>query len=152
MNHAREIIHRKYQHAGDSEPRPGNSEKNAFDQSYSGNYLFSILPNSDQDKGTKEENVGTTAATDFQESNLFEPLVNTDVDRNVKCQSHRMNVRAWKPSSYISPRTVMAPRSIVLFVAAVVMCFGICAVLLHPQKVGEFAISIRRCVFSYHEQ
>ncbi|XP_043709353.1 squamosa promoter-binding-like protein 7 [Telopea speciosissima] len=152
MNHAREIIHRKYQHAGDSVPHPGNSKKNAFDQSYNGNYMFSIFPNSNQDMGTKEENMGTPTATDFRESTLFEPLVNADVDWNVKCQSHRMNVRVWKPSGYISPTTVMTPRSFVLFVAAVVMCFGICAVLLHPHKVGEFAISIRRCVFSNHER
>ena len=30
---------------------------------------------------------------------------------------------------------------------SIYVCLGMCAVLLHPHKVSEFAVSIRRCLF-----
>ncbi|KAJ4967665.1 hypothetical protein NE237_014366 [Protea cynaroides] len=152
MNHAREIVHRKYQHAGDSVVHPGNLKKNAVDPNYDGNYMSSILSNRDQDRGKKEENVAKTTTRDFQGTSLLEPLVKADVGRKLKCQSQPMDVRLRTPNDYIFSRTVMTPRFLLLSFAAAVMCFGVCAVVLHPHKVGEFAISIRRCLFSNQEE
>ncbi|XP_071705262.1 squamosa promoter-binding-like protein 7 [Rutidosis leptorrhynchoides] len=39
------------------------------------------------------------------------------------------------------------PRPLILAVAVVTVCFGICAVVFHPQKATTIAITIRRCLF-----
>ncbi|KAJ4968859.1 hypothetical protein NE237_015560 [Protea cynaroides] len=83
---------------------------------------------------------------------LNHALVKADVGRKLKCQSQSMDVRLRTPNDYIFSRTVMTPRFLLLSFAAAVMCFGVCAVVLHPHKVGEFAISIRRCLLSNHEE
>ncbi|XP_022861826.1 squamosa promoter-binding-like protein 7 [Olea europaea var. sylvestris] len=44
-------------------------------------------------------------------------------------------------------RTVLTSRPLVFAIAAVGVCFGICAVVLHPQKVSELTTTIRRCIF-----
>ncbi|KAK4266467.1 hypothetical protein QN277_027383 [Acacia crassicarpa] len=42
----------------------------------------------------------------------------------------------------------LARRPAILMIAALTVCFGVCAALLHPGRVGEFAVSIRRCLFN----
>lgn len=66
-------------------------------------------------------------------------------------------VKEWprKPSSRSSSGKFFSCRSTGPFlvfrpslymIAIVTVCLGICAVLFHPSKVGEFAVSIRRCL------
>ena len=38
-------------------------------------------------------------------------------------------------------------RPTLLVISATAICVGFCAVLIHPHKVGEFAVTIRRCLF-----
>ncbi|KAL8216520.1 hypothetical protein R6Q57_023357 [Mikania cordata] len=40
-----------------------------------------------------------------------------------------------------------APRALILAVALVTVCFGICAVIFHPHKASAIAITIHRCLF-----
>lgn len=39
---------------------------------------------------------------------------------------------------------ILRSRSALYLVATAAVCFGICAVLLHPHKVGEFAVYVHR--------
>ena len=45
-------------------------------------------------------------------------------------------------------RGVLGFRPAVLVIASVALCVGICAAILHPGRVGEFAVSVRRCLFN----
>ncbi|KAM2656994.1 hypothetical protein EV1_012418 [Malus domestica] len=38
-------------------------------------------------------------------------------------------------------------RPTLLVISATAICVGFCAVLIHPHKVGQFAVTIRRCLF-----
>lgn len=42
---------------------------------------------------------------------------------------------------------LFTPRPLIVTVALVTVCFGICAVVFHPQKATSIAITIRRCLF-----
>ncbi|XP_062108519.1 squamosa promoter-binding-like protein 7 [Humulus lupulus] len=45
-------------------------------------------------------------------------------------------------------RAFLGFRPTLLVIATAAVCLGICSVLFHPQKVSEFAISIRRCLLN----
>ncbi|XP_030507139.2 squamosa promoter-binding-like protein 7 [Cannabis sativa] len=45
-------------------------------------------------------------------------------------------------------RVILGFRPTLLVIATAAVCVGICSVLFHPQKVSEFAISIRRCLLN----
>lgn len=49
--------------------------------------------------------------------------------------------------SYTNTCTALTSRPIIFIIASAAVCFGICAVLLHPQKSSEIAVTIRRCLF-----
>nr|GEV42065.1 SBP-like protein [Tanacetum cinerariifolium] len=42
---------------------------------------------------------------------------------------------------------LLSPRPLIVTVALVTVCFGICAVVFHPRKATSIAITIRRCLF-----
>lgn len=56
-----------------------------------------------------------------------------------------------KPSNrmfnYYNTNRLFTPRPLILAVALVTVCFGICAVVFHPLKATAIAITIRRCLF-----
>lgn len=43
-------------------------------------------------------------------------------------------------------RAVFRFRPSLFIIATAAVCLGICSVLFHPQKVSQFAVSIRRCL------
>lgn len=43
-------------------------------------------------------------------------------------------------------RSILRFRPLLFIIATAAVCLGICAVLFHPHKVTEFAVSIRRCL------
>ena len=45
-------------------------------------------------------------------------------------------------------RGALSSRPAILVIASVAVCIGICTALLHTERVGEFAVSIRRCLFN----
>lgn len=46
-----------------------------------------------------------------------------------------------------SRRTFLGFRPTLYVISAAAMCLGICAVVFHPHKVGDLAVTIRRCLF-----
>lgn len=52
-----------------------------------------------------------------------------------------------KPRSRFLLNSFLRSRPALYLVATAAVCFGVCAVLLHPDKVGEFAVSIHRSLF-----
>ncbi|XP_051129629.1 squamosa promoter-binding-like protein 7 [Andrographis paniculata] len=71
------------------------------------------------------------------------PLLKGDVIMNVELHN--------KPGKICGPlltRSILTSRSIIIMgIAAIGVCFGICAIVIHPQRVGQIATSIHRCLF-----
>ncbi|XP_047315979.1 squamosa promoter-binding-like protein 7 isoform X2 [Impatiens glandulifera] len=82
--------------------------------------------------------------TKFEDSNGTTPLLNKEVVMSVNFvkEQHRKSC-----SSVLLTEKSFGSRPFVFLVAAAVVCFSICAVVLHPQKVGRIAVTIRRCLF-----
>lgn len=61
-----------------------------------------------------------------------------------------MNVEEFsgRPGYRYLTRGFLGSRPAILMIASVAVCVGVCAAILHPGRVGEFAVSIRRCLFS----
>lgn len=49
-------------------------------------------------------------------------------------------------SPVFTTKTTFTSRPFILVIATVAVCFGVCAAIFHPQKVGELATTIRRCL------
>ncbi|GAB2266341.1 Squamosa promoter-binding-like protein [Dionaea muscipula] len=79
----------------------------------------------------------------YQGKNEAAPILNGEVYMNFD------NTREWpiKSCNSIVVKKIISPRSLVYLFTAVAICFGVCAVLFHPYKVGSLAITIRRCLF-----
>lgn len=69
------------------------------------------------------------------------PLLNREVIMNVN--------PAWPRNSCgrIFSGAILGSRPGIFVIGFAAVCLGMCAVLLHPHKVSEFAVSIRRCLF-----
>ncbi|KAL2455079.1 Squamosa promoter-binding-like protein 7 [Forsythia ovata] len=70
------------------------------------------------------------------------PLLNGEV-----LMSINLKEMPGKSCSRLFTRTVLISRPLIFAIAALGVCLGICAIVLHPQKVGELATTIRRCLF-----
>lgn len=52
-----------------------------------------------------------------------------------------------KPSRQVFLPFILRSRPALYLVATAAVCFGVCAALLHPHKVGEFAVYVQRRLF-----
>ncbi|KAL7251967.1 hypothetical protein ACSBR1_013761 [Camellia fascicularis] len=68
------------------------------------------------------------------------PLLNRDVEMSMK-------ERPRKSCSLVFSSRILTSRPLIFMIAAAAVCCGICVVLLHPQKVGKIATTVRRCLF-----
>ncbi|GAB4851209.1 Squamosa promoter-binding-like protein [Ancistrocladus abbreviatus] len=71
------------------------------------------------------------------------PLLSGDVAMKVD------DSREWPRKSYnlVALSRTINSRPLVYMLVAVAVCFGICAVFLHPYQVHKLAVTIRRCLF-----
>ncbi|XP_010279431.1 PREDICTED: squamosa promoter-binding-like protein 7 [Nelumbo nucifera] len=138
MDHASEIVCKKIQNIQDL---PKYSGRDSYSKSFDKNDMISGMPNNqDISRTGGVEIFGAVATSNSGDSSVNVPLINRDVVMNV-------NYEPRKSCGYILSNTTRNSRPLVFIVVATAMCFGICAVLLHPHKVGDLAISIRRCLF-----
>ncbi|KAL3626163.1 Squamosa promoter-binding-like protein [Castilleja foliolosa] len=80
-----------------------------------------------------------------EDASSTDPLINNrEVVMNV------INLQYDGPSKSCSPlipRTFSTSRPVLMAIAVIGVCLGVCAVVLHPQGVGHIATTIRRCLF-----
>lgn len=69
------------------------------------------------------------------------PLINLKLGKKRTVQEHSR-----KSCSLLFSGAHFRRQTTLFAVTFVAVCFGICAALVHSHKVGEFAISIRRCL------
>lgn len=83
-----------------------------------------------------------TASTSLDRSETA-PLLNAEVIMSVNNSKEQQRMSC----NLLYTKTVLPSRPLFFLVSAVAVCFGVCAIVFHPQKVGEIAVTIRRCLF-----
>ncbi|XP_021908865.1 squamosa promoter-binding-like protein 7 [Carica papaya] len=146
MNSAREVLNEKDKRSADSVLRPeyDMAETNYGSQSSSQDDIRSTIPATDQDLATRGDyKLGMMVVSTTAERSETDPLLNREVVMDVDV------VKEWprKSCGHVFSGTVLRSRPTILLISVVAVCFGVCAILFHPHKVGEFAVSIRRCLF-----
>ncbi|KAK6130428.1 hypothetical protein DH2020_035838 [Rehmannia glutinosa] len=71
-----------------------------------------------------------------------DPLLNGEVVMNVN-----LHPRPRKSCNLLLSRTFLNSRPLILAIATIGVCLGVCAVVLHPQRVSQITTTIRRCLF-----
>ncbi|KAI7734689.1 hypothetical protein M8C21_032108 [Ambrosia artemisiifolia] len=133
LNHATEVLNQRLQ-------------KNVNFWSHSND---SLLEDEDESCADEEQpfisNVNQVPPPEHENEKIG--LLNVDCVMSVTPYKQRA-----KPSNMFSYKTNrhFTPRPLILAVALVTVCFGICAVALHPHKATAIAITIRRCLFNEH--
>lgn len=69
------------------------------------------------------------------------PLINKKLCEKISVQEHSR-----KSCGLLFSGALFRRQTTIFAVTFVAVCFGVCAALVHSHKVGEFAISIRRCL------
>lgn len=71
------------------------------------------------------------------------PLLNREVVMDVNL------IKEWprRSFSHIFSGGLLRSLPTVTVIAMAAVCFGVCVVVLHPEKVGHFATSVRRSLF-----
>ncbi|XP_034930316.1 squamosa promoter-binding-like protein 7 [Populus alba] len=69
------------------------------------------------------------------------PLLTKDVMR-----MNLVNEKPKKSCGLVFSNTVLKYRPSFYVIALIAVCFGVCAIVLHPHKVSKLAVSIRRCL------
>lgn len=88
---------------------------------------------------------GVSASSTSIDRSEIVPLLNAEVVMNVKLTNEQQR----RVSSRLFTNKILISRPLVVAMSAAAVCFGICAVVLHPQKVGDIAVTIRRCLFDH---
>ncbi|KAL5701518.1 Squamosa promoter-binding-like protein [Ranunculus cassubicifolius] len=92
-------------------------------------------------------------ATSFHKNGEAAPLLSKDVIMNMSDETNPVKTSAWSQNTtstctrFLTRRIKIHPRPIILAVAVSVVCLGVCAVVIHPDNVGNIAVSIHRCLF-----
>ncbi|THG02978.1 hypothetical protein TEA_011470 [Camellia sinensis var. sinensis] len=136
LDHAREILCQRFQEKGD----PVNLDQKGNCLYRSSQIDMPSVSFFDQwhlklqgTETTETGNLDAEAGSSSQDLVGNLPLLNREVVMN-------MNLMKKRPG-----KSCLASRPLVLAIAATTAgCFGICAVLVHPQKAGEIATTIRR--------
>ncbi|KAL2506723.1 Squamosa promoter-binding-like protein 7 [Abeliophyllum distichum] len=139
MDNARNILHQKLEekeypvmHAAD-----GN-----FSSQSSQHISRSSAPATNQGLEREKNKLESRVVLPSLDESATVPLLNGEVIMSVNLKE-----MPGKFCSRLFTRTVLISRPLIFAIAALGVCFGICAVVLHPRKVGELATTIRRCLF-----
>ncbi|XP_054805595.1 squamosa promoter-binding-like protein 7 [Prosopis cineraria] len=142
---AREFLHQKHRRGGDFVVYSVFSEMHGHKVApscYQDN-IPSVVKISNQGGGSRADaklKVLRSPAGDYDRSGRI-PLLGGDIIMNMEESPQRSGYRHLV-------RGFLSSRPAILMIASVAVCLGLCAALLHPGRVGEFAVSIRRCLFS----
>eukprot|EP00268_Persea_americana_P017010 TRINITY_DN18123_c1_g2_i2.p1 TRINITY_DN18123_c1_g2~~TRINITY_DN18123_c1_g2_i2.p1 ORF type:complete len:475 (-),score=90.44 TRINITY_DN18123_c1_g2_i2:534-1958(-) len=108
------------------------------------------LPSTNQGMDVRmEDGLPSTEASASQGSDLHVSLINKEVVMDVNNCPRLMKGRKWpqKACAQVLPSSIKKSHLVVLSMAAVAVCFGICAAVSYPHEVRRFAVTMRRCLF-----
>lgn len=96
-----------------------------------------------------EDGLPSTEASGSQGSDIHVALINKEVVMDVNNCPRLMKGMKWpqKACAQVLPSSIKRSHLVVLSMAAVAVCFGICAAVSYPHEVRRFAVTMRRCLF-----
>ncbi|KAE8677627.1 SC35-like splicing factor 28 isoform 1 [Hibiscus syriacus] len=104
---------------------------------------LSVVPNGSQDLDERiSDSFRTTIASTTLTRSEAVPLLNKEVIMNVNLSKECPR----KSCSPIFATTTLRSYLAIFVFATAAICLAICAILFHPTTVGEFAVTIRRCL------
>jgi len=144
IDNARDILHKKNNTSESSVVQSGSASRgNSISESHSQDNVLSIPFNSQGTGIISNAKLEAVRCSTSSERSETVPLLSREVIMNVN------HVKEWprKSCGVIVSRAIFSSRSSIFLISIAAVCLGICAVILHPHKVSEFAVSIRRCLF-----
>jgi hypothetical protein len=66
--------------------------------------------------------------------------------KDVVMRMNLVNERPKKSCGLVFSNRVLKYRPSFYVIALIAVCFGVCAIVLHPHKLSKLAVSIRRCL------
>ncbi|KAI3469465.1 hypothetical protein Pfo_026128 [Paulownia fortunei] len=87
--------------------------------------------------------LGAKELSPSPDAGATDPLLNGEVVMNVN-----LDARPQKSCGLLLSRTFLTSRPLIMAIATIGVCFGVCAVVLHPQRVSQIATTIRRCLLN----
>ncbi|KAJ9555989.1 hypothetical protein OSB04_010603 [Centaurea solstitialis] len=142
VNHATEVLRQRLEKKLNLGLHPGDFSPQENDDSC----RYQVLPSSptvNQDMGVADK---ASVPTMGQKSENV-PLLQADCIMSVTpCKEQSEKQRSNHMFTYNANR-LFTSHPLILAVALVTLCFGICAVVFHPHKSTAIAITIRRCLF-----
>ncbi|MCD7459540.1 hypothetical protein HAX54_041220 [Datura stramonium] len=136
-NLLKERLHLKEYFAGDSGEivQEANTSSQIFqNQMQSG---FPVINQGTEVRHKENIEFGST----YWERTSTVPLLDAELALRVKEE------QSGKSCGLLVRKTVLMSRTLVFVITGFALCLGLCATFLHPRKVGEFAMTIRRCLF-----
>lgn len=91
---------------------------------------------------TADAELGFLRSPTSDDKNVRVPLLKRDIIMNVEELPKRYGRRHLA-------RGFLSSRSAIFVVVSVAVCLAVCVSILHPGRVGELAVSIRRCLFNH---
>lgn len=141
INHATEVLRQRLEKKLNLGLHPRDFSLEENDESC----RYQVLPSTptvNQDMGLADN---TLVPTLGQKSETV-PLLQADCIMSVTPCKEQSEKRSNHMFTY-NTNKLFTSHPLILAVALVTLCFGICAVVLHPQKSTAIAITIRRCLF-----
>ncbi|XP_075516537.1 squamosa promoter-binding-like protein 7 [Primulina tabacum] len=118
--------------------------RNILDQTFQNN-RHAVVPTTNQALEKTLKNIPRVQEfSPAQDESAKAPLLNHQVVMNLNLHERPRN-----SGRMLFTGTLWASRPFIMAVAAFGVCLGVCVVILHPQRVGEIATSIRRCLFDH---
>ncbi|KAG4126565.1 hypothetical protein ERO13_D10G164500v2 [Gossypium hirsutum] len=141
MNHARDILSDELQKGEIPVFRSEyiEQERNQVSQSSFDNNELPIVPKISQVLEERTSKLQTIMAAPTPSETV--PLLNKENIMNVNLSKDYSR----KSCGFATMR--LRSHAAVLIIAATAICLGMCAVIFHPNRVGEFAVTMRRCLF-----
>lgn len=86
--------------------------------------------------------LGMSRPSSSLDEDMTVPLLRDDVIVNVNLLE-----RSRRSCSPLLSRTFSTSRLVIMAVMAVGVCFGVCAVVVHPQKISQITATVHNCIF-----
>ncbi|KAI8561527.1 hypothetical protein RHMOL_Rhmol04G0347100 [Rhododendron molle] len=145
LEHARDILCQRLQPNGDSVLHSGFVVQKGDSLCRSSQADMLSITCSDQEmEATERGNLDARAGSNSEDQSLSLPLLSREVVMRMNLIKERPRMSC---SRVFTTNKYLASHRLVFVIAVAAACFGICAVVFHPQKVGHFATTIRRCLF-----
>ncbi|KAL6185912.1 hypothetical protein ACLB2K_042034 [Fragaria x ananassa] len=150
MDHARDILCQKLQDSGVSQLELESlvHKGDVISQSLSCIQSKQHFPIHTQDTEiTVDGKMDVMSGSTSNEKSETLPLLNKKAAMKVNFIKHaNCGNSSGELLGFRSRRTFLGFRPTLYVISAAAMCLGICAVVFHPHKVGDLAVTIRRCL------